>query len=281
MQTLYLIGHPEDPYALWLTDYEAPVDWSLYGIFQPAVVKRGTVSSKIGLEVTSLDITYSPKTPRTFGVTVATANPMQFAQQGFYDNWPVYVWTVFMPTPGDANTLGCCELFGGRVATTTVDRTGIKWQVESFLNVVNLDVPPNMIEMTNALASFLGAQPPTGFANVPQFVIVAGGGIFNSPSEFFATSSNYPGQTWSNNTFANGFVVFTSGSLSGYWSAIGSSGHYQPVSTDYNQFNVYTPFPWAPAPGDTFYVSTKFPTDQSETTVYKGFPYVPDPTQAL
>ena len=91
MKTLYLIGYPEDPFALYLTDYESPVLWSLYGTFQPAVVTRGTVSSKVGLEVTSLEINYSPKYPRTFGVTTATANPMQLAQAGFYDNWPVYM----------------------------------------------------------------------------------------------------------------------------------------------------------------------------------------------
>src|SRR5450759_536101 len=76
LRTLYLIGQAEDPYSLWLTDNESDLVWSFWGTFVRAVVSRGTVSSKIGLESTSMDLSYSPAMPRTFGSTTATMNPL-------------------------------------------------------------------------------------------------------------------------------------------------------------------------------------------------------------
>jgi hypothetical protein len=279
IKTLYLIGHPEDPFALWLTDYESPVLWSLYGTFLPAVVSRGSVTTKIGLDATSLDISWTPKTPWSFGATTASASPIQLAQQGFYDNWPVYVWNVYMPTPGDANTLGCSQLFGGIIGSTSVDRSGIKFTVNSFLYVLNTDIPGNVIEMTNTLASFLGMQPPAGFSTVPTFEVSTG--IAQSPSVIYSDCLNPSGHVWAGNTFTNGFLIFITGTLAGYWAAIGQSEDPTVAGHQYNQFTVYNPFPWAPSPGDTFAVSTAFPTDQSETTDFYGFPFVPDPTTAV
>src|SRR5258707_6259105 len=48
--------------------------------------------------------------------TLFRSSPYQLSQMGFWDNWPVRVWTAYMPTKGDANTYGASELFGGRVA---------------------------------------------------------------------------------------------------------------------------------------------------------------------
>ena len=275
MCTLYLIGQAEDPYSLWLTDNESDLVYSFWGTFVHAVVSRGTVSSKIGLESTSLDISYSPALPRTFGATTATANPMQLAQQGFYDNWPVRCWTAFLPTPGDSNTLGACELFGGIIGNTKVDRTGIKFQVNSFLYVTDRQIPPNTIEATNTLASFLGAIPPAGLAAVPTFNVATVG---TSTTSFSATcDSPTPGQIFSNNVFQQGFLVFTSGSLEGFWSAVAANSS----GAGENIFQVYTPFIAPPQAGDTFYVSAKSPVDQTDTSDFYGFPYVPDPTSAL
>lgn len=275
LRTLYLIGFPEDPYALWLTDNESDLVYSFWGTFVHAVVTRGSVEVKIGLESTSMDLDYSPALPRAFGVTTATMNPLQLAQLGFYDNWPVRAWTVFLPTAGDANSLGACELFGGRIGETTVDRSGIHWKVNSYLYVADINIPPNLIESTNVQASFLGAIPPAGLGTVPTFHVATLG---TSTASFSAICDGpTPGQIFSNNTFAQGYLVFTSGSLEGFFSAVADNfsggGH--------NIFDVYAPFIAPPQPGDTFYVSAKSPIDQSDTTEFFGWPYVPDPTQSI
>jgi Uncharacterized conserved protein (DUF2163) len=287
LANLYLIGEPEDPMAVWLTDYEAPLLWPVWGTFQPAVISRGTVTSKIGLEVASLDVTWTPKQPAAFTQSVSTASPYQLAQLGYYDNWRVRLWTVYMPMPGDANTYGCSELFGGRVADTTVERGAIKFTVNSFLDVVNQYVPTNVIELTNTLASYTAATPPKGFSHIPQFNVVQG----DSPTEVIGDMT-YPNlhSILNANVCQHGYLVFNSGpgaTLGGVWASIQQNikitlpGGYNQPNSDYNQFILYTPLPWAPTPGvDTFYVSGQAPIDQSDGS-YFGFPYVPNPTIAV
>jgi len=106
MRDLYIIGPPEDPKALYLTNHEAPVVYTPYGTFQPAVVSRGKVEAKVGLAAQALAITWSPGASAQASQTAntSTASPYQLARQHFYDNWPVLILRCFMPTPGDATS---------------------------------------------------------------------------------------------------------------------------------------------------------------------------------
>lgn len=280
LANLYLIGELEDPLAIWLTDWESPLLWSAWGTFRPAVVKRGTVESKIGLEVSNLDVTWSPRVA-PFTQNTSTANPYQLAQMGYYDNWKVRIWTVYMPTPGDANTYGASELFGGRVADTTIERGVVHFQVNSFLDVVNQDVPSNLIELTNTLAAYTAATPPKGFSNIPQFDVIAG----DSPTEVIGDmTSPDPHSILDTNVCQHGYLVFNrtaNATLGGVWAAIQQNIRVTLPDREYNQFVLYTPLPWTPTPGlDTFYVSGSAPIDKSDGD-YFGFPYVPDPSIAL
>src|ERR1700724_3195532 len=46
MANLFLLGDREDPKAQFITDWESPLSWPLYGTFQPGVTKRDKVDSK-------------------------------------------------------------------------------------------------------------------------------------------------------------------------------------------------------------------------------------------
>ena len=305
LANVYLIGRPEDPLALWLTDWEAPLSWPCWTnekknpggfpfAFDPAVIKRGTVTSKIGLEVQSLDLTWSPVN-KLYTTSIATASPYQLASLGYYDNWEVRVWTVFMPTPGDANTFGCAELFGGRISDTTVVRGQIQWKVNSFLDVVNQYVPTNVIELLNTGAAYTGATPPSGYSRIPQFNVGAG-----SSTNAIIGIQTFPnaGETLHTNSVQGGFLVFNTiqpnpdvnppvlgSTLGGVWSAIlqnattqsgGSGGGH-----DEDQFILASPLPWPPVPGqDTFYVSAAAPINKSDGS-YLGFPYLPSPQSSF
>lgn len=142
---LYMIGEADWPGLLRLTDYESPLLWRPQGLFNPANIQRGRVSSRIGLETTTLDLSYRP-TPE-YDVYKSIAD-------GYYDNWPVRIWTAFMPTPGDVETYGCAELFGGRIGETQIDRAEIRFTVNSFLDVINQSLPNQVIELTNPLLAF-------------------------------------------------------------------------------------------------------------------------------
>lgn len=296
---LYLIGDADHPQAAFLTDYEAPLLWPMVGTFRPAVITRGPVKSKIGLESEPLQIDWSPK-PQTAGTTIQSATPYQLAKAGFYDNWPVRVWTVYMPTPGDAMTFGCSPLFGGPIATVTVNRGKLTFKVNSFLNIVNQTVPTNVIEILNTEAAYQGATPPQGFSEVPRFVVVEGSS--NNVVVGFQTSPN-PGGILHTNSVRGGFLVFDTipddttqnppvigSTLGGIWSAIqqntnvltgGSAGG----GGQWNQFVLFSNLPFPPQSNhDSFYVSGTSPINKADSidgTGYYGFPYIPNPEQAL
>lgn len=284
---LVLIGEPEDPRSVWLTDWDAPLAYPIWGTFCPDVIRRGTVESKIGLEVSTLSLDWSPRNPGPITENADTANPYQKARIGLYDNQPVRVWTTFMPTPGDANTFGAMALFGGRVSNVTVEAGLIHFEVRSFLDVVNLDVPTNVIEFTNTLAAYKGATPPPGFSIVPQFDVVAGSDqsrlLLRQTTPFGSPSD--PLNVVPDNRLRAGFIVFNridGATLGGVWGGIYINRRtVDSLGVGINEVILYQPLPWPPTAGvDTCYASAAFPVAQSEGS-YKGFPYVPNPSTAV
>lgn len=278
---LYLIGDPGDPRAIYLTDHEAPVQYDPWGVFQPAVINRDSVAAKIGLEVQKTTVSWTPGNLQT-GNTIATANPLQLARIHFYDNWPVRIWKCFMPTPGDANTLGACEWFGGRIGNCTVGRNQVEFSVSSFLDVVSQKVPANVIESTSTLAGYTAATLVAGEASNPTFQVFAGTTTTSIIADCLSPTAN---KIYSGNLFVAGYMVFLDGpgaTLPGVWSAIGGNGAYKDGNgNNHSIFSIYTPLPWAPTPGvDTFYVSKAAPINLTDGNFQGGFPFVPNPTQA-
>ena len=283
LRDLIILGEPEDPLSIWITNHEAPVIYSPYGqrIFQPAVVTRGGVTAKVGLDVQKLTVSWTPF--NTVGtVNTTTANPAQLARQHFYDNWPVRIFRAFMPTPGDANTLGCADWFGGRVDTVDVERNKLTFNVSSFLNVVTQKLPSTVIEVTNTLAGTTAVTAPVGDPTIPIFSSVTG----STTTEVYADcTSPTAGRIYSGNLFVGGYMVFVSGpgaTLAGAWSAIGGNGRYTDGDgTHHTNFVIYSPLPWPPTPGvDNFYVSMAPPINLGDEDSY-GFPYVPAPQSGV
>ncbi|HVJ09261.1 MAG TPA: hypothetical protein VM554_12845 [Acidisarcina sp.] len=281
LRDLYLIGAPEDPRSIWLTNHEAPVLYSPWGTFQPAVVSRGGVTAKIGLEVQQLEVTWSPGSA-TATASMATASPRQRARLHIYDNWPVHLFRAFMPAPGDANTLGCADWFGGRVDTCIVDRGQLVFRLKSFLNVVTQKIPSTVVEVTNPLAAYAGASRVPGDPSLPVFKCFTGSTVNQIYADCLTPTAN---KIYSGNQFQHGYMVFLDGpgaTLAGAWSAIGGNGRYTDGSSNsHSAFTIYSPLPWPPTPGvDTFYVSKAAPINLGDESYY-GFPYVPSPQTAV
>lgn len=183
---------------------------------------------------------------------------------------------------GDANSFGASELFGGRVAQTAIERGLIKFTINSFLDVLNQQVPLNVIERLNTLAAFQGARPPAGLSVVPQFnavpvdglddILVIGNCTYPTPGQIFAT-----------NKFVNGYLVFNDrpgASLGRMWGAIQSSKSVVVGATTYNQFKLYQPLPFPVGAQDTFYATGTPPMNKVDGE-YNGFLYVPSPEEAI
>lgn len=274
LANLFLIGEPDDPKAVWLTDWDTPLLWSAWGTFYPSAIKRSKVSSKIGLEVSTLDVTWSPPLG-SFTQSINTTSQYERARLGIYDGAVFRSWTVYMPTKGDANTFGASELFGGRVGNIKTQRGIVNLTINSFLDAVNQMVPTATIELTNTLAQFKAATPPAGLTQIPQFSVIAG-----SSTTLMICDATFPtpGQLFGTNLFRDGYLVFNAGgTMDGLFSPVrgnlSSGGH--------NRVTVVAQFPWAPTPGvDTFYLSAPFPINQVDGQ-YVGFPYVPPPESAI
>lgn len=280
LANLYLVGESDDPLALWLTDWESPLCWPLWGTFKSTTIKRGSVSSKIGLEVENLDLSWSPRN-QALTASLATASPYQLARLGWFDNKRVRVWRCYMPTPGDADTFGAMELFGGFIGESKPQPGLIEFTANSYLYVLNQKVPSGLIEVTNTLASYTGGTPPSGYSVMPEFAVYAG----SSETVLIADqTSPSAGAIPGDNSLNDGYVVFNGGAgatLQGCYSVIGKNSTYKDGSgNNHAQIQLYSPLPWAPTPGvDTFYVSGQSPINQSDGDYY-GFPYVPAPETA-
>jgi hypothetical protein len=274
---LILIGELTDSDALFLTSWNSPLAYPVQGTFNPANFSRGKVESKIGVTVASLDFHWRPQITQ-FTKTIGTANPYQLAQLGQYDNKKFRLWRAVMPTPGDANTLGACEYFGGWVSKSSIQRGEIVFTIDSFLNVLNQKVPIATIQSTSIIPGFTGATPVLvdGETDVPVFEAVAG----SNETIILATAlSPSAGKIYGNNKLRYGYVYFLAdSSLAGVWSAIGANSDFNAHGgVHYNYIQIYSPLPWPPAPGDKFFVSTQKSPLQSPGS----FIYVPAPEQAI
>jgi hypothetical protein len=288
LKHLYLIGDPNNPQSFWLTDYESPLWWPVWGnvAWQPATVECGTVTSKIGLDSPSLDITWSPQMT-AYSASIATASVWQLAQTGYYDDWPVRVWTAYILPGGDLMTLGCSTLFGGVVGKTTTTRKSVVFSVDSFLYVTGQQVPTNVIELLNTVAAYTGATPPAGFSLIPQFNVLTGDSdtVIEGDCTTAGIGLHYQ---FGDNVFQHGYMVFNDGpgaTLAGVWSAIQQNKGNTVGAVNANQFILYAPLPWPPEPfaagsGDTFFVSAAAPENLGDAE-YWGFPYVPAPQSSL
>ncbi len=283
---LYLIGNPENPNAIRLTDYDGPIVYQPWGTFSPAVVKRGTVTCKVGLEIQNTTITWTPGSLQSgtaaFSNSVTTANPIQLAKAHFYDNWPVRIWKIFMPSPGDAMTLGGCAWFGGRVGTVAYGRSGLVLNCSSFLDVVTQKIPANVIESTSTLAGYTGASLVAGETSQPTFVTVTQSTTTSIIADCLSPTAF---KIYGGNLFVGGYMVFLAGTgatLAGVWSAIGNNGSFRDGNGNHHSaFALYSPLPWVPTPGvDKFYVSPTAPINIADGDYY-GFPYVPAPQSAV
>ena len=282
VRDLYVIGRPGEPNTLYLTDHEAPLLYTPYGEFFPAVVSRDKVKVKVGLDSNEMAITWAP------GNQVGTSNtgtmsPFQLAQQHFYDNWPILILRCFMPTPGDANTLGCTVWWGGRVHTASPKRNQLTFNCKDYLDTLSQKVPSAVVEVTNTLASSAAATLPASPAGLPVFAAVTGSSDNNIIGDCTSPSAHH---IYGTNQFAGGYMVFLAGTgatLAGCWLAIGQNSEYNDGhGNHFNQFETYQVLPYPPTPGvDTFYVSMQAPADISSVGPQSGFPFVPAPQQAV
>lgn len=258
-----------------LTDYPSSLVWGHRGTFLPAVIERGQVQSKIGLAVDTLSVTWSPQDSDVLA-TDGSGNTLLSAIAGLgagvFDNGTVEVWRCVMPTIGDANTLGACLLFSGRIGNIEPDRLKALMTVMSRLEVLNEMVPTNLVEPTNIIAQYTTGQVLNG--GPASFALVAG----STAQILYADPVSAPGgYTPTNDLWTDGYVVMSSpGKLGGTYRSVRSQ-----IYGSHHVFYLYEPLPFAPQVGDTFAAFVFVPPDQdgagTQGSDFEAFPYVPSP----
>ncbi len=250
-----------------LTDYSSPLLWSYKGTFVTGNISRNEVESKIGLEADKLEVIWSPQdsdiladdggTPATTLLTV-----LQGFGCGIFDNGTLEVWRCLMPTIGDCDTLGACLMFSGRIGDIEPDRLKAKLTVNSRLELLNQQVPTNLIEPTNILAQYMTGQMPAG-API-GFTVVAGTVL----TKVYADGT----PTMPDGTYDGGYIVFTAEKLGGTYRRVRA----QTVESGHHAFYLYEPLPFLPQVGDNLEAYIPIAADSGKT----GFPYVPSPVSS-
>lgn len=262
-----------------LTDWNNSLIWNYSGPrsskignrFFPGNIARGEVESKIGLEAATLDVTWTPNDSDILAqagsplVTILTA--LQGFGCGVWDNGILEVWRVLMPTVGDCNTFGACMMFGGRIGDIVPNRLSAKLSVISRMEVLNVQVPPNLIEPTNILALYsVGTIPAGGPSSLP---VVSGSTV----AKVFADSS----PIMPAGTYDSGYIVFTGGQLAGTYRSVRA----QTVESGHNAFYLFEPLPFAPSVNDTIAAYIAVPPDMAAALANgqdaAGFPFAPVP----
>jgi hypothetical protein len=267
-----------------VTDYGSPLKWTYKGTFSPAVISRGEVESKIGLEADTLDVTWSPLDTDLLATSEGLTALQGFAA-GVFDNGTLEVWRCLMPAPGESvgspaitaklgncDVFGACLMFAGRIGDVEPDRQNVKITVVSRIDTLNIQVPTNLIEPTNILAQYLTGQIPTGG---PSSLSVVSG---STVSKVYADGGGSPVVTMPAGTYDSGYIVFGGSShLAGTYRGVRA----QTVETGHHAFYLYEPLPFAPTAGDTIAAYVPIARDYAGAIAsgvgYAGFPYVPSP----
>jgi hypothetical protein len=289
MADLYIINTAPNYYGqpmgktFLLTDYPSPLQWSWKGSFVPAVISRGEVESKIGLESQSLDITWSPRDADILASISDTLGDRRLtALQGFgagcFDNAIVEVWRCVMPTAGDCDTLGACLLFAGRIGDITPDRLKVAMSVVSRLDALNAQLPTNLIEPTNIYTQYsTGRLLPT----TPQYFEVQEGSTRNTLQ---AIATMWSGVDVPDGAYDDGYIVLQTGAQAGTYRSIRKQ---VTVSSGVFVFYLYEDLPLLATPGAYAQAADRFQAfippslDQvSSKDAYAGFPYVPSPVNS-
>lgn len=275
-----------------LTDYYSPLKWNYKGTFTPAVISRGEVESKIGLEADTLEITWSARDTDILASGGSPVTTLLSVRQGFaagvFDNGTVEVWRCLMPNAGesvgspaitakhgDANIFGACMMFGGRIGDIKPDRQGVTMTIVSRMETLNIQVPTNLVEPTNILAQYLTGEIPSG--GPASMAVVSGSTV----DKVYADDTASPMVTMDAGTYDSGYIRFTgSGKLSGHFAPVRA----QTVESGHHAFYLYGSLPFAPSAGDTLTAYIPIPRDFatafSGSNGFAGFPFVPNPTNS-
>ncbi len=230
---------------------------------------------KIGVEVDTVIFDVVPG-----GATVNALPFLQACRLGVFDGAELQLERAFLPPPAGglyppvAASSGTVILFAGRVAEVDLGRSLATFNVNSHLELLNLNLPRNLFQSgcVNSLYDAACGVLKAGYAVTGT---AAAGATASLISATLAQASGW---------FDQGSIAFTSGQNAGFARTVKSY-----IAGSPGTLSLIAPFPFAPAVGDAFVAypgcdKTNGPggcAKFANTARFKGFPYVPIPETAV
>lgn len=237
--------------------------------------ERAKVSLKLGLEVSTVEI----------GITAqswATINGLSLQQaiiRGVFDGAEYTLQRAYMPTFGDTSP-GAVTMFGGRVGEIPCDGSSATITINSPTELLDIGIPRNVYQPACSNTLF-----DTGCGLTRASFAVTGNSVITGfPTTASLIYSTYTGRA--TNYFSLGVIQFTSGALSGMSRSIKAHSS-RPVNNN-DELLMISPFPVAPAIGDTF---TLYPgcnklqgtclSKFNNLARFRGYPFIPENSTAI
>lgn len=261
---------PPLPIQLFYTDVDQNLVYKVntYLCTHPTVMRSG-IKCSLDLSVDTVEVSiFGAATDLVMGVPFP-----QFAVNGGFDGATVSIDRCFMPTYGDTSA-GVVNLFFGNVSEVKPSRSAVVLTVSSQLELLNLDMPRNLIS-PGCIHSLFDAGCTLTQANFAAYDSVSAGTTSQISSTGIGMTSGY---------FTKGTIMFSSGINTG--SAATIKQH--TLANGINTFWLMAPLNATPAVGDNF---TVFPgCDKTMSTCqntfnnlvnFRGWPFVPSPTTSM
>jgi uncharacterized phage protein (TIGR02218 family) len=249
-----------DGTVLRLTNADVPITFSGNTFATRPLVTRGKCRTIIGVEVDTLEVSIYPQASNLLTGVIW----QQAARQGALDGAWIKVERAFITTwPAVVGTL---VAFYGRVGDVDVLRSEIKFQVRSALELLNIQMPRNLYQ-----AVCLNTLYDTSCQAV-KAASTATASVSASPtaSGFTTALGQSPGY------FEQGVLTFTSGANVGLKRTVKAFAG--------GAFTFVSPWPTAPAIGDTFSAFAGCNKTLGTCTAkfgniahFRGFPEIPVP----
>lgn len=228
------------------------------------LISRGSVRTRIGVEVDELDVTLFC-TPE---VTVGNVPFATFARNGGFDGARLTVTRSFAKNYGGASC-GSLHVFSGRVSSLTIKGHEVEMSVRSDLEILDVQMPRN-VYMAQCVHTLYDAGCTLSKATFTVTGNTTAGSTTAQVNCNLAQAAGY---------FDLGVVKYTSG----------QNNQVQRTVRKHNNgvIQVIPPLPYAPLTGDTFQIRPGCDKQQSTCTTkfsnvvnFRGYPYIPAPEQS-
>jgi uncharacterized phage protein (TIGR02218 family) len=261
---------PPAPAQLFYTDADQDLVYAgnTYLCMHPAVARTG-IKCSLDLSVDTVEVSiFGSATDLVLGVPFP-----QFAVNGGFDGATVSIDRCFMTSYGDTSA-GIVNLFFGNVSEVKPSRSAVVLTVSSQLELLNLDMPRNLLS-PGCIHSLFDTGCTLTEAYYAEYDWVTSASAITVNCASLNLPSGY---------FTQGTMIFNSGVNTGAAATVKQ----HTLANGVNTFTLMAPLNSVPAVGDNF---TVFPgCDKTMATCqsrfnnlnnFRGWPFVPTPTVSM